>query len=181
MSARVTSGPEDMPVTIEEARIAARINGTDSDGEIKAHVDGLTKQAEHIIGQVIINRTYLVKLPSFPSVIAAPMLPAGEVLSVVYFDVDGAEQTLSTNAYRLDDTLDVPSIVLNDGFEWPETATRTDAVKITMICGYGADSTSTPAEFKAYILAKTREHFAPAGTPESPHLIRMLDSLKEYA
>lgn len=172
--------PQEMPVSLEDSRNAARVNGTDNDSEIRVQVAFLAAEAEHITGRAIINRTIQMTLPSFPAAIEAPAIPFGSVSEIIYRDEAGNEQTLSTAAWVVDRTTSPPSIVRAPGYEWPATQVRNDAVKVRVICGYGADSSSVPAPFKAYILAKVREYFAPAGTPESPHLVRMLDSLKVY-
>lgn len=178
MSVKIIVQPEEMAVSLDEARTAARVNGTDSDSEIMSRVAALTAEAEHYIGQAIINRTYLVTLPSFPAAIAAPALPIGAVLEITYFDTDNSEQTLPSNAHFIDESTEPPTVAPTG--EWPATYARKDAVKVTLIVGHGADSSSTPPAFKGFILAKLKEFFAPAGTPESPFLIRGLDSLKVY-
>jgi uncharacterized phiE125 gp8 family phage protein len=180
MVIKIINGPEDMPVSLEEARNAARVNGTDHDGEITALVNALTAEAEHIIGQVIINRTYQVTLDSFTGLVPVPALPVGQVIDVSYFDADGLPQTLSTELWQLDESYDPPALAPVLGGSWPATAERRGAVTITYVAGYGSSSASTPAVFKGYVLAKVREYFAPAGTPENPNLIRLLDSLKVY-
>lgn len=180
MCARIIAGPAEPVVSLDEARTAARVNGTDMDSEIMIRVNALAAEAEHVIGQFIINRTFEVTLPGFPARIPAPALPFGSVVEILYRDVDGAEQTLSDNMHTVDYTHAVPAVIPADGFVWPVTKERSDAVKIIVVIGYGADSSSTPPAFKGYILAKVREYFAPAGAPESPFLIRGLDSLKVY-
>ena len=180
MSAKIIAGPQEPVVSIEEARTAARVNGTDMDSEIMIRVAALTVEAEHIIGQAIINRTYQITLPRFPASIQVPALPFGAVGEILYRDIDGAEQTLTPDVYTVDHSLAVPEVIPAEGLEWPATKEHREAVKVTFVIGHGADSASTPAAFKGYILAKVREYFAPAGTLESPHLIRGLDSLKAH-
>lgn len=180
MIVKLITPPSDMPVSLEEARNAARINGTDHDSELTNIVNALTAEAEHYIGKAIINRTYSVYLDSFPGRIELPYLPVGEVTEVTYYDAEGMEQTLSPELWLLDESYLEPSVVPAYGTSWPETATRHSAVKITYVAGYGGSSSSVPAAFKGYILAKVKEYFAPPGTPEYPNLIGMLYSLKAH-
>ena len=189
MGFKIITQAEELPVSLDDARTAARANGTEMDTEIRAQIGALTAQAEHIIGQAIINRTGRLTLASFPDVIevpksasfggsSVPMSPVFEVNEITYLDLSGAEQTLSRSAYFLNDS---GAIERAAGREWPPTFTGTSAVKVDVVCGYGPYDNSAPPAFKGYILAKTREYFAPAGAPESPYLIRMLDSLKVYS
>lgn len=180
MSVKIITGPAEMPVSLEEARTAAKANGTDSDSEIMIQVAALTAEAEHMIGQVVINRTYETKLASFPAAIESPALPFFQVSEIEYVNPEESILILGTDVYTVDESGDRPQIVLAPGFEWPATAARADAVRVRVICGHGATSASTPAAFKGYILAKIREYFAPPGTPESPNLVRMLDGMKVY-
>ena len=175
----IISEPINMAVSMADARNAARINGTDSDGDIEARVRALTAAAEHAIGRAIINQTHRVTLDGFIARIELPVIPVQSV-EVKFLDVDGVEQTLDPQDYILDDARTPNAIVPAPGKAWPETFARINAVKVDAVCGYGPDDSTTPAAFKGYILAKVQEYFAPAGTPESPYLIRLLDGLKVY-
>ncbi|MDQ1925174.1 head-tail connector protein [Massilia pseudoviolaceinigra] len=181
MAIRLIAPPVAMAVSMADARASARANGTDQDAEIEIRVRALTAEAEHITGRSIINRTYVVTAPGFAGLIPLPSSPLVEVVSLKYLDVDGATQTLSENAYVINREIEPGFVALAAGASWPATKTHPEAVILTVICGYGPDETTTPVAFKGFILAKVREYFAPAGTPESPHLIRGLDCLKVHS
>lgn len=181
MTLRLISPPTALAVSMADARASARANGNDQDAEIEIRVRALTAEAEHITGRSIINRTYEVTTPGFTGVIPLPSSPLVEVVSLEYLDADGAVQTLSEDAYVVDRSIEPGFVTLAAGATWPATKQSPDAVTLTVICGYGDDETATPPAFKGYILAKVREYFAPAGTPESPHLIRGLDCLKVHS
>ena len=175
----IVTGPVNTAVSMNGARAAARINGTDQDAELEICVRALTAEAEHMTGRSIINRTFRVTMDAFSGNIELPVAPVQSV-AIKYRDLVGVEQTLDPQDYILDNVSTPCVIVLAPGKAWPSTFARINAVTVDVICGYGPDDTTTPAAFKGYILAKVREYFAPAGTPESPHLVRMLDSLKVY-
>ncbi|MDQ1925177.1 head-tail connector protein [Massilia pseudoviolaceinigra] len=181
MAIRLIAPSVAMAVSMADARASARANGNDQDAEIEIRVRALTAEAEHITGRSIINRTYEVTAPGFAGLIPLPSSPLIEVVSLKYLDVDGATQTLSEDAYVVDRSIEPGFVALAAGASWPATKAHPEAVILTVICGYGPDETTTPAAFKGYILAKVREYFAPAGTPESPHLIRGLDCLKVHS
>lgn len=171
--------PIKMAVSLDEARNAARINGTDRDGEVETRVRALTAEAEHAIGRAIINQTHRVTLDNFTARIELPVAPVQSV-EVRYLDVEGIERTLDPQDYFLDDSYEPGAIVPAPGKSWPETFARINAVKVDAICGYGPDDSTTPAAFKGYIIAKVQEYFAPPGARESPYLIGALDGLKVY-
>lgn len=180
MSVRMIIPPAALAVSLDAARDHARVNGTAMDGEITDRVEALTAEAEHLTGRAIVNRTYELALPAFPERIEMPAAPVADVTSVKYFDGDGVERTLAPAAYLIDPG--GPGFIdPAPGTSWPSTqAGRWNAVTVTVVCGYGPDHTTTPPAFKGFILAKVKEYFAPAGTPESPHLVRALDSLTVY-
>jgi hypothetical protein len=68
------------------------------------------------------------------SEILLPMPPVVSVASVKYYDGDGTLQTLSTDAYYVDDY--AGRIVLVDGTSWPTTSVRPNAVLIRYHAGY---------------------------------------------
>lgn len=175
----IVAEPVNMAVSLEDARAAARINGTDRDGEVELRVRALTAEAEHTIGRAIISQTHRVTLDAFVVRIELPMAPVQSV-TVRYLDANGIEQTLDPQDYILDDARVPCAVVPAPGKAWPETFARINAVKVDTQCGYGPDDSTTPAAFKGYILAKVQEYFAPAGTAPSPYLDRLLDSLKVY-
>ena len=180
MTIRVIVEPVNMAVSLADARNAARVNGTDLDNELETNVRALTATAEHYTGRAIINRTYRVTLDEFPDAIELPSTPLVEVTSVKYIDEDGVEQTLDQADYIVDSESEPGYIVPGVDLDWPATQIRVNAVNVVAVCGYGDDHTTTPAPFKAFILARLKEMYAPAGTPESPFLIRGLDNLRVY-
>jgi uncharacterized phiE125 gp8 family phage protein len=173
--------PVEMAVSLDDARISARANGTDLDGQIEIAVRAITVDAETETRRAIINRTHRITLDTFPAAIRIPQSPVVSALSVKYLDLNGVEQTLDPADYYLDRASEPGYIVPAYGKAWPSTFGRINAVTADVVCGYGPDHTTTPAAFKGYILARVQERFAPAGTAESPFLIRGLDSLKVYA
>jgi uncharacterized phiE125 gp8 family phage protein len=180
MTTRLIMPPAALAVSMADARIAARANGTDLDSEIEIQVRAITEQAEHCMQRSIINRTYRETLDRFPSAIRLPMPPVVSVTSVKYLDIDGVERTLDPADYIVDSVSEPGYIVPAYGVTWPDTYCQINAVNVVVVCGYGTSDASTPDAVKGYILAKVWEHFAPAGTPKSEYLDRGLDSLRVY-
>lgn len=180
MTERLITPPAAMAVSLDAARDAARVDGTDLDVMIEIQVRAITEDAEHLTGRAFIQQTWRVTLDRFPSAIRLPAPPVSAVSSVKYLDADGVEQTLHPDDYTVDAVSEPGFIVPAPGKAWPSTACRINAITVDVVCGYGAADATTPASIKAYILAKVQEHFAPAGTPESPYLVCLLDRFKVY-
>lgn len=179
MTDRLVTPAVNMAVSIDDARVAARIDGVDRDAEIELVVRSITEDAEHICGRAFISQTWRVTLDAFPDAIKLPMPPAASVLSVRYLDEYGLEQALSPADYYLDKVTEPGYLIPSSGRAWPATAAQINAVNVDVVCGFGADESFVPSAIKGYILAKVAEHFLPT-MPKSEYVIRSLDRWKIY-
>lgn len=187
MTAKILIPPAALAVSIASARNSARVDGSDRDEEISIAVRGIIAKAEHLTGRAIINRTIRITLDAFPVLkggghgpICSEKSPLSSVVAVKFIGLDGIERTLDPADYIVDTVSEPGWIAPAPGTTWPATLDRINAVNVDVICGYGPTDATTPDAFKDYILARTWERFAPAGTPESPHLIGNLDSVKVW-
>lgn len=181
MTDKVVVHPVAMAVSLDDARAHARINGADNDSEIEIAVRRITVDAETVTQRAIVTQTRRLTLDWFGDALRLDRTPVITVSSIKYLDMNGLEQTLDPADYYCDLVSEPSYIVPAVGKAWPATLNHVNAVNVTYVCGYGPNHTTTPPAFKGYILARVREYFAPAGTPESPFLIRGLDSLKVYS
>jgi uncharacterized phiE125 gp8 family phage protein len=169
-----------MVVSLAAARTAARVNGTALDDEIKIAVGNATTEAEHYTGRAFVNRTYRITLDRFAGDIEIPASPISEVIDFRYVDIDGDTQELDPADFRFDTAREPGYIVPAFGKTWPAVGGNIDSVMVDVVCGYGPDETTVPDAVKAYVLARVREQYAPAGMPQSPWLKAGLDALKVY-
>lgn len=180
MAHRVITPPATMVVTLAAARTAARVNGTALDDEIKIAVGNATTEAEHYTGRAFVNRTYRITLDRFAGDIEIPASPVSEVIDFLYVDIDGDTQELDPVDFRFDTAREPGYIVPAFGKAWPAVGGNIESVMVDVICGYGPDETTVPDAVKAYVLARVREQYAPAVTPQSPWLKAGLEALKVY-
>jgi uncharacterized phiE125 gp8 family phage protein len=171
-----------MAVPLADAKGALRIEDdvTDLDAQVTTWTKGVIAMAEQKTGQCLMRQTWEVRLDAFPDCEVELPHPVLEITSVKYLDLSGVEQTLAPEAYRLKReayrTLIRPII----NTVWPDTLDETDAVVVTVECGYGDETTDVPEAFTSYILAKLVEQFDPAvrpdgGTVQSDFVERLLD------
>lgn len=180
MTSKQKIAPVEMAVSIEEARTAARIDGTDLDSAIEIQVRAITEKAEHEMNRAVITQTHVVTLSAFQDVIDLAPSPLQSVSKVMYKDAAGAEQLLPEAVYTVNREIEPGRIELAQGQRWPATFARSDAVNIEFVCGYGANPANVPFAIKAYILTKVQEHFAPPGTPRAEGVDRFLDRYRVY-
>jgi len=181
MSLRLITPPAALAVALDAARVSARLDGPEADVELRQVIAQHTREAEHETGRALVQQTYRLTLDAFPSAFRLEHPPVLAVEHIKFYDADGARQTLHPDDYLVDNESEPGYIVPAPGRSWPATQARISAVEVQYSCGYGVDDSTVPDEIKGYILGKVAEHFAPAGTPKSEFLGRLLDGAKVYA
>jgi len=181
MSLKLITPPATLAVSLEAARVSARLDGEEADIELRQVIDQHTGEAEHLTGRAFVEQTWRLTLDRFAGAILLEHPPIMSVVHIKFYDTAGEQQTLDPQDYILDAESEPGYVVLAPGRAWPATQARVNAVEVEYTCGYGADDAAVPAAIKGYILGKVSEHFAPAGTPKSEFLHCLLDRAKVYA
>ena len=86
-----------------------------------------------------------------------PRSPLVSVSSVKYYDDSNTLQTLSSDVYTVVDAVQ-PYIELTFGQTWPTLYTRSEAVEIEFVAGYG-DAADVPDAIKMSILLLTADMY----------------------
>lgn len=147
----IITAPTEEPVTLAEAKLHCKVDGTDDDTLLTALIVAARQQAEHRLGRALCTQTLEKVLDIFPDGIKLPMPPAVSVTSVKYLDADGTEQTLSGASYTLDKDSAPGWLVPAYGLSWPDTRAVPNAVRVRYVAGYGA-ATAVPQSIKAWML-----------------------------
>ena len=145
------TAPAGSAVSLTDAKLHLRVDHDDEDTLIQRIVDACTERAEMYQLRAYGTQTFRLVLPRFPSgrLILLPRPPLQSVTSITYTDTDDAEQTLSTDVYRVDTASEPGRVILNTDESWPDTATEPDAVKIEYVAGYG---NAVPAAERSAVL-----------------------------
>lgn len=161
LSPVTTTAPETGAVTLAAAKEFVRIASDDTsfDVELQALLDSAIEDAERITGTRLITQTVLCATSCWRDLCDLPVGPVVSVASIKYLDPDGAEQTLGSDQYRLTGGGMHWAIVRQIGASWPAIATQPDAVRASVVCGYGATPASIPAAVSVGILRLVRAGF----------------------
>lgn len=130
--------PAAQALTLAELRAHVRIDPVDAvhpdDGMLQAYCLAAQGYADHYTGTSTFTQTLELALDGFPDgPIDLPQGPAQSITTVKYMPETGAEQTLSSGAYVLDDYA-VPSRLLPAAdTEWPATDAVANAVKVRIV------------------------------------------------
>jgi uncharacterized phiE125 gp8 family phage protein len=184
MGLRRTVEPVADAITIHTAKKQCEIGLSDTTHDTHLHrlIVGAVRDVERFTKRALITQTWELTQSRFPGwELALPRPPFQSVASIAYVDERGVVQTLAQSLYQVSSC---SPAVLQPAYDqvWPATRESTlDAVKITFVAGYGADSASVPAEFQNLIAELVAFRFMNRGDVqgEMPKHIRWsLNSLR---
>lgn len=158
-------------ISLERARAHLRVDGDGSpeehpdDALISVLITVARESAEIYMGRTLSPKTLELALDSFPGVdvnqqwwvirqlaneIKLPQGPVQSIVSFVYTDADGVDQTITD--YQFDQHSEPPRLKPAVGGSWPGTRTQMNAVRIRYLAGYALpnESPDTPALPKSF-------------------------------
>lgn len=152
MALKLITPPTTLAVSLAEAKLHLRVDGSDDDTLITACIIAATEYAEQATGRAIMPQTWEHTLYNFPVAFQLTRIPVASVTSIKYYDQDGVQQTLGTARYTLNNADDFgPAYVLPVyGDTWPATRCQTNAVAVRYLAGW-PDAASVPDSIKAWI------------------------------
>lgn len=156
----IVTPPASEPITLDEVKRDLRIDDTRFDTTIPTLIQLARERCESITGRKLVTQTWATTLEAFPLCSGKQeimMLPIQAVPSITYYDTNNALQTLNTGVYGAFLGNPDPCVYLIANQSWPATYARPDAIKITVIAGYGAPS-AVPATLKRWISATVDAH-----------------------
>lgn len=151
MALIVITQPAVEPVSLAEAKLHCKVDGSDDDTLITGLITAARQQAEHRTGRALCTQTLEQVLDAFPDAVKLPMPPAKTVVSVKYFDANGAEQTMPDTDYSLDKDSTPGWLVPAFGLTWPSTYAIANAVRVRYTAGYGV-AADVPQSIKVWML-----------------------------
>lgn len=147
--------PPEPVVTVEEAKLHARIDGDVEDALVERLIATATRSIDgpdRWPGVAIGQQTLEMRLNSFACTeIMLSCPPVIEIVSVTYLDQDGVDQTLAPEDYRKLDRSIVPAW----GKSWPSARRDHEAVRIRYKAGYSA----VPEDIRGGIIAAVADMY----------------------
>jgi uncharacterized phiE125 gp8 family phage protein len=141
MDFTLVEGPESEPITVAEAKMHLRVDGTDEDAYIGALVGAARRWIERTSGLSLVSQTFDGSLDAFPwdGVIRVHKYPLRSVTSITYHNEDLTTSTvLPAASYQVDTAKRPPLIALKSGASWPTASLRaTSGVVVRFVAGYG--------------------------------------------
>lgn len=152
-----TAAPAAQPVSVEEVWAQPSVGSAADSDLVEALIEAATAELDGWSGQLgrcLVTQSWRFDFAGFPCD-SRLRLPLGDLqsLAVTYVDTAGATQTLSSALYRTVTDALGPCVELLSGESWPATATRSDAVRVAAVLGYG-DAEDVPAPIRRAILLR---------------------------
>ena len=180
----LVSGPVTPLLTTAEAKAHLRVDFADDDTLIGAYVQAATDMVDAEwgeLGRALITQRWKLTMPSLGgSRIVLPVPPVQQVTHFQYYDADNVQQDLDVNAYRLTVNGEEAYLDLVDGYSWPATYDRADAVQIQYDTGHGDAATDVPEGIRQAVRLmvshwyETRSAAVEKSLDEMPLGVRML-------
>lgn len=146
----VTTAPIAEPITADEVKLFARIDGTEEDALIESFIESARTSCEKYIGRALISQTITVKMDFWPgNVIELPRPPLISITAVETLDEgDTATVYNSDNYYTVTDS--TPGQLILKRSATPPINTNRDykGFQIRYLAGYGATAASVPESIK---------------------------------
>ena len=140
-----TVAPASEPVTLAEAKLYLRVDGTGEDSLITSMIAAAREAAEQYLRRSLITQTWKVAYDdAMPDEVKLPFGPVQSITSVKSITSAGVETTISASTYTLNaakDTLCFDASV--HGF----------VVEIVYVAGYGASASSVPSSIRLGLMS----------------------------
>jgi len=141
MNLILIEGPELEPVSLEEAKLHLRVDGTEEDALISALISTAREFCESFTGRSLALQTFEYISGPFLSSIGIIKLPMPPLIELVYFkylNTNGEEITLiEDSGFYVVKSLEPAVLCLKLATGWPlDLSYRPDAVKIRFKAGY---------------------------------------------
>lgn len=150
-----TDPPVESPVAWADADRHLRLDGDETQrvyvesliAAWTAYYDGWSGN----LGRALVTQTWRQDFRCFGDRLSLPLAPVQSIASLKYYDVDGAQQTLSTDVYELLADALGPYVARKPSQSWPALDDRAAPVSVTFVAGYGA-AADVPADLRHAIL-----------------------------
>ena len=147
----IVDAPATKPITLAEVKAQLRVEHSDDDVIIQRLIDVVVAYTDvrGALGQAMITQKWAQWMgPNPTQKVALVLAPVQSVTAIKYYDVDGALQTDTLTNYQTFGTDFTSTVGPKDGFAWPVTQNRPDAIRIEYQIGFGDAIADVPQSIR---------------------------------
>lgn len=143
----VKTEPATEPITVDELKTFARIDGDDEDTLLAEIITSVRKNIELYLGRSLIEQTFTLTMNYWPSmVVELPMAPLRSIVQVYTIDENGVETEYDSSSYYAITSTTPGRLVLKSNSSFPVNDTRDySGYAIEYKAGYGTLTTDVPS------------------------------------
>lgn len=151
MVAILVNPPQEEPVSRDEAKAHARVDGAAEDARIDALIKAARIEVENRTGRALVTQGWRIVRDCVPrgGIIRLAPVPVATVDAVTLFDHDGTPRILNSSDYEIDVYSAPGRLLFKGGIAGP--ARSLNGIEVDLTCGYGG-ADDVPAPLKQAIL-----------------------------
>jgi uncharacterized phiE125 gp8 family phage protein len=162
----LTAGPAIEPVTLAEAKLHLRVDGTAEDTLISSLIVTSRLNVEAAVGLALITQSWSCFLDAWPPgpALKLPLRPVQSIAAVRLYDDNAVVTTLAPDTYLLDGAGAPARLVRKAALAWPKPGRIANGIEIAFTAGYGNAAADVPSPIRQAILLLTAhwyEHRSP--------------------
>jgi uncharacterized phiE125 gp8 family phage protein len=150
---KVTINPLVEPVTLEEIKLFARIDGDTENSLLNSLIVSARILTENYLNRALIEQTITARMDYWPGdEVVLPRPPLLSVISIQTLDENDTASTYSSDNYFLDSYNEPGKVIIKDGVEPPQNTERYQGgFQIIYKAGYGDSAADVPETIKTCI------------------------------
>jgi len=152
----LVTAPTIEPLTTAETKTYLRVDPSDEDTLIGNIVKAARIQCEAETKRTLINTSWKLNLPFFPSSTARIYFIHGPLVSIThikYYSTSGVLTTIDVANYQVETSGQWGSVIPGINQTWPSVQDQKEnAVDITYVAGYGTATTNVPESLRVGML-----------------------------
>ena len=172
MALVLTSGPASEPISLAEAKIHLRVDGSAEDTLIASLIITSRLHIEAALGVALITQSWSYFLDAWPAghQLSLPLRPVQSIAAVRLYAADESVVTIPSDTYLLDGAATPARLVRRANLTWPKPGRTANGIEIAFVAGYGNAPIDVPAPIRHAILllvAHWHEHREPVAIGEA--------------
>lgn len=164
-SFKLITPPSVEPVSLEEVKAHARIDGSTEDSLLTALIVAARQWVESYTKRALIQQSWQLwfdeadlfscfgrcEPPCVPAYLEIPRPPLIDVTQVLYYDEEGVSTVWDARYYYLDNARAPGRLVLCNDALWPAPVRRLNGLAVDYNAGYGAQASDVPEALRLAI------------------------------